>query len=265
MNDRIAIDIDKGVADVRLTRADKMNALDPAMFDALVAACDRLGKEKGLRAVVLSGEGRAFCAGLDMGRFSAMKQGGGVGDIEKRTHGLSNAFQYAVLGWRELPVPVIAAVHGVAFGGGFQLALGADIRYVAEETRLSVLEIKWGLVPDMGGTVLMRNLAREDVVRELTYTGRIFSAQEALAFGFATRVCADPRREALALAREIADKNPHAVRAAKRLLNVAADESEAACLLAESREQGALVGSPNQVEAVKANLDKRAPRFAEAG
>jgi len=263
MNDRIAIEIADGVADVRLVRADKMNALDPAMFEALIAACDRLGKDTGLRAVVLSGEGRGFCAGLDMNRFSAMKQGG-IGNIEERTHGLSNAFQYVVLGWRELAVPVIAAIHGVAFGGGFQLALGADIRYVAEDTRMSIMEIKWGLVPDMGGTILMRNLAREDVVRELTYTGRIFSAQEAQAYGFATRVCADPRADALALAHEIAQKSPHAVRAAKRLLNRAVAEAPAACLLAESREQGKLIASPNQVEAVMANLEKRAPRFADA-
>jgi enoyl-CoA hydratase/carnithine racemase len=264
MNDRIAIKIADGVADVRLTRADKMNALDPAMFEALIAACDRLGKERGLRAVVLSGEGRAFCAGLDMNSFAAMKQGG-LGNIEARTHGISNAAQYAVLGWRELGVPVIAAVHGVAFGGGFQLALAADIRYVAEDTRMSIMEIKWGLVPDMAGTILMRHLAREDIVRELTYTGRIFSAKEALAYGFATRLCSDPRAEALALARDIAEKSPHAVRAAKRLLNCADAEGESACLLAESREQGQLIGSPNQIEAVTANLAKRAPRFADPG
>jgi enoyl-CoA hydratase/carnithine racemase len=262
MNDRISIEIANGVADVRLIRADKMNALDPAMFEALIGACDRLGKERGLRAVVLSGEGRAFCAGLDMNSFAAMKQGGS-GNIEERTHGISNAFQYAVLGWRELGVPVIAAVHGVAFGGGFQLALAADMRYVAEDTRMSVMEIKWGLVPDMAGTILMRNLAREDIVRELTYTGRIFSARDALAYGFATRICADPRAEALALARDIAEKSPNAIRAAKRLFNCAAGEDPATCLLAESREQGKLVGSPEQIEAVTANLSKRAPRFAD--
>ncbi|MGO9006563.1 MAG: crotonase/enoyl-CoA hydratase family protein [Beijerinckiaceae bacterium] len=262
MNDRIAIEITDGVADVRLMRADKMNALDPAMFEALIAACDRLGKERGLRAVVLSGEGRAFCAGLDMNSFAAMKQGG-LGNIEARTHGISNAFQYAVLGWRELGVPVIAAVHGAAFGGGFQLALAADVRYVAEDTHMSIMEIKWGLVPDMAGTILMRHLAREDIVRELTYTGRIFSAKEALAYGFATRLCSDPRAEALALARDIAEKSPSAIRAAKRLFNHAYAEDEAACLLAESREQGELIGSPNQIEAVMANLGKRAPRFAD--
>jgi enoyl-CoA hydratase/carnithine racemase len=263
MNDRIAVKISDGVADVRLARADKMNALDPAMFEALNDTCDRLGRERGLRAVVLSGEGRAFCAGLDMASFSAMKAGG-IGDIERRTHGLSNAFQHVVLGWRELAVPVIAAVHGTAFGGGFQLALGADIRYVAEDARLSVLEVKWGLVPDMGGTILMRNLAREDVVRELSYTGRVFSAKEALAYGFATRVCADPRAEALALAKEIADKSPHAVRAAKRLFNLAGSADDGACLLAESREQAKLISSANQVEAVMSNLEKRAPRFVDA-
>lgn len=260
MTERVSIALADGVADVRLTRADKMNALDLAMFEALIAACDRLGKERGLRAVVLSGEGRSFCAGLDMASFAAL---GEAGDLDVRTHGMSNAFQYAVLGWRELPVPVIAAIHGVAFGGGFQIALGADIRYVAADTRMSIMEIKWGLVPDMGGTVLMGELAREDVVRELTYTGRMFSAAEALAYGFATRLCADPRAEALALAREIAGKSPGAIRAAKRLFNFAAANAPAATLRAESREQGRLIGSSNQIEAVNANLEKRPPRFAD--
>jgi enoyl-CoA hydratase/carnithine racemase len=163
--------------------------------------------------------------------------------------------------WREVPVPVIAAVHGVAFGGGFQLALGADMRFVAPDTRMAVLEIKWGLVPDMAGTQLMRHLAREDVVRELTYTGRIFSGEEALALGFATRVCADPRAEALSVAREIAGKSPDAIRASKRLLNAAPNVDPSAGLLQETREQIALIGSPNQVESVKANLEKRAPAF----
>ena len=205
--DRITVTMTDGVADVRLSRADKMNALDPAMFDALIDTCGRLGKERSLRAVVLSGEGRAFCAGLDFGSFAAMNEGG-IRNLEARTHGMSNRFQYAVMCWRELGVPVIAAVHGVAYGGGFQLALGADVRLAAEDTRMSIMEIKWGLIPDMGGTILMRHLAREDVVRELIYTGRIFSAEEARSYGFATRVCGDPRAEALALARDIAEKIP---------------------------------------------------------
>jgi enoyl-CoA hydratase/carnithine racemase len=262
MNDRISVEVANGVADVRLVRADKMNALDPAMFDALVATCNRLSKERGLRAVVMSGEGRAFCAGLDRDSFAAMRDAG-IRSLEARTHGISNAFQCAVLGWRELPVPVIAAVHGVAFGGGFQLALGADFRYVAADTRMSIMEIKWGLVPDMCGTILMRHLARDDVIRELTYSGRIFSGEEALRFGFATRVSVDPRAEALAVAREIAEQSPDAIRAAKRLFNLAGGSDAAACLLAESREQGRIIGSANQTEAVMANLQQRAPRFSD--
>ena len=273
MNDRVTMTLEDGVADVRLTRADKMNALDDAMFSALIETGERLKSQTGLRAVVLSGEGRAFCAGLDMGSFGAMAAGAArparaprsPADtaLASRTHGIANRAQYAVWVWREIPVPVIAAVHGVAFGGGFQLALGADMRFVAPDARMAVLEIKWGLVPDMAGTQLMRHLAREDVVRELTYTGRIFSGEEAAVLGFATRVCADPRAEALAVAREIASKNPHAIRGAKRLLNAAVDIGPAAGFLQETAEQVALIGTPNQVEAVMANMQRRDPVFAD--
>ncbi|MFI4974716.1 MAG: crotonase/enoyl-CoA hydratase family protein [Caulobacterales bacterium] len=272
MNDRISVTLEGGVADVRMVRVDKMNALDEAMFEALVSTGERLKTEKGLRAVVLSGEGRAFCAGLDMGNFGRMAEGprgrsttaanpdAGLG---ARSHGIANRAQYAAWVWREIPVPVIAAVHGVAFGGGFQVALGADMRFVAPDARLAVLEIKWGLVPDMAGTQLMRHLAREDIVRELTYTGRIFSGEEAFQYGFATRVCADPRAEALAVAREIAGRNPDAIRASKRLLNAAVICDPAQGLIDESVEQGRLIGSPNQIEAVMSNLQKREPVFAD--
>lgn len=275
MEQRVAIEITGGVADVRLARADKMNALDDAMFEGLVEAGLRLKAEPGLRAVVLSGEGRAFCAGLDSGNFGRMAEGSGryrkaedgdgaaTSGLGARTHGPANRAQYAVWVWREVPVPVIAAVHGVAFGGGFQLMLGADMRYVAPDARLSILEIKWGLVPDMAGTQLMRHLVREDLVRELTYTGRIFSGEEAGQLGFATRVVADPRAEALAVAREIAGKSPDAIRAAKRIYNDAPYQSVEQGLVAESIEQGRLIGSPNQVEAVMANLQKRDPNFAD--
>ena len=165
-------------------------------------------------------------------------------------------------GWRQLPVPVIAAVHGVAFGGGFQLALGADMRFLTPDARMSVMEIKWGLVPDMAGTPILASLVRDDILRDLTYTGRIFSAQEAMSYGLATRICDDPRAEALEVAREIAGKSPDAIRAAKRLLNnLSVDPGPA--LLAESVEQQKLIGSPNQTEAVRANLEKRAPKFAD--
>jgi enoyl-CoA hydratase/carnithine racemase len=269
MQDRVAIDIAGGVADVRLVRADKMNALDMAMFEALVAATERLSKEKGLRAVVLSGEGRAFCAGLDTGRFAAMNDDGGNGipggakrDLTIRTHGQANFAQQAVWGWRQLPVPVIAAVHGIAYGGGFQLALGADMRYAAPDTKLSIMEIKWGLVPDMAGTPILATLMRGDLLRELTYTGRVFSAEEGLSYGLVTRICDDPRASALETALEIAGKSPDAIRAAKRMLNnLSVDPGPA--LMAESVEQQKLIGSPNQLEAVRANMEKRAPRFTD--
>jgi enoyl-CoA hydratase/carnithine racemase len=266
MEDRVRLTIEDGIADVRLNRADKMNALDPAMFQAIAEAGARLTDDRSLRAVVLSGEGRAFCAGLDVERIAAVAQGSSLlpfADLAKRTHGPANYAQHIVWLWRELSVPVIAAVHGVAFGGGFQLALGADLRYVAPGTLLSVIETKWGLVPDMAGTQLMRHLAREDVVRELTYTARIFSAEEALAFGFATRLVEDPRTAAMATARDIAGRSPDAIRAAKRLLDQAVACEAHAGLIAETIEQGRLIGRPNQVEALKANLERRAPRFTD--
>jgi enoyl-CoA hydratase/carnithine racemase len=273
VQDRITVDIEGGVADVRLVRADKMNALDDRMFSALIETGERLKAEAGVRAVVLSGEGRAFCAGLDTGNFNAMASGerapgqssaGGSLLSRDRTPGGANRAQHAVMVWREIPVPVIAAVHGVAFGGGFQLALGADMRFVAPDARLSVMEIKWGLVPDMAGMVLMRGLVRDDVARDLIFSGRQFTGEEALGLGLATRVCADPRADALAYAADIAGKSPTAIRAAKRLLAVAALGDQQATLLAESKEQTALIGTPNQVEAIMANMQRRPATFTDA-
>ncbi len=269
IKDRVSIELKDGVADVRLIRADKMNALDLAMFEGIIEAGAALANMKGVRAVVLSGEGKAFCAGLDMGSFAAMKDRAdketvpGASDITARTHGIANRPQQCAWVWRTLAVPVIAAVHGVAFGGGFQIALGADMRYATADARFSVMEIKWGLVPDLAGTQLMRHLAREDIVRELTYTGRIFNGTEAQQYGFVTRVVADPRAAALETAREIADKSPEAIRADKRLLNDAVAVDAAAGLMAESVEQKKLIGSPNQIEAVMSNLQKRAASYKD--
>jgi enoyl-CoA hydratase/carnithine racemase len=267
-SDRVRIDIADGIAEVTLNRPDKLNALDPAMFEAIIAAGERLSRTAGLRSVVLTGAGRAFCAGLDMETFASIAAHGrapGLTELMTRTHGIANAWQQAAYVWRTLPVPVIAAIHGVAFGGGFQIALGADIRYVAPDARLAILEIKWGLVPDMSGIALMRELARSDVIRELAMTGRVFSGTEALAYGFATSVHPDPLAAARATAREIAARSPDAVRAVKRLLNRASDDDTAALLLAESKEQAALIGSPNQIEAVRAGVEGRAGRFVEGG
>ena len=271
MSERIKVDIKDGVADVRLVRTDKMNALDDAMFSALVDTAAELEANKSVRCVVLSGEGRAFCAGLDMSNFGQMASGergsptdgDGEGRLEKRTHGIANRPQQAVWGWRQLRVPVIAAVHGVALGGGFQVMLGSDIRFVHPETKLSILEVKWGLVPDMSSTALMRLLARDDVVRELTYTGRIFSGTEAHELGFATHVSDTPLEDALTLAREIASKSPDAVQSAKKLYNDLPDRSDAEALLAESIVQDRLIGSPNQIEAVMAGMQKRDGNFKD--
>jgi enoyl-CoA hydratase/carnithine racemase len=258
MNDRVTIGIEAGVADVRLARPDKLNALDKPMFDGLIAAIDRLGATPGLRAVVLSGEGRGFCAGLDMASMAGT--GSGV-DLMVRTHGLANDFQQVAWGWRTLAVPVIAAVHGIAFGGGLQIASGADVRIAAPGTRLSAMEMKWGIVPDMAGYALWRGVVRDDHLRELAYTAREFSAEEGAQLGFVTRIAEDPHAEAMALAHSIAARNPEAVRAAKRLANHEGDA--AALLLAESEEQAKLLRTPNQIEAVMANMQKRAPVFTD--
>ena len=269
MEDRVKVDVSEGVADVRLSRSEKMNALDTKMFDALRETARSLSADPSVRAVVLSAEGRAFCAGLDMGNFASMADPEaspdvtGSGKLAERTFGIANGPQAAAWAWREVPVPVIAAVHGVAFGGGFQVCLGADIRYAAADTRFSVMEIKWGLVPDMAGTQLMKTLARDDIIRELTYTGRIFSAAEALEYGFVTRVVEDPLALARQTAAEIAARNPAAQRANKRLFNAAHDLSHAEGLLMESEEQDAIIGRPNQVEAVMAELEKRPANFRD--
>lgn len=260
MNDRVTITVTDHIADVRLNRADKMNALDPAMFVGLVDAIDQLQGMKDVRVAVLSGEGRAFCAGLDMG---SMAQGSEGGSLAGRSYGAANRAQQVAWGWRQLPMPVIAAVHGVAMGGGFQVMSGACIRIAHPATRMSIRETYWGLVPDMAGLALWRTLASDDVLRELTYSAREFSGEEAQRFGLVTRLADDPRAEAMALAREIASRNPHAVQAAKRLFNVTADGDAATILQAESDEQEKLMRSPNQVEAVRAAMEKRAPVFAD--
>ncbi len=268
MKDRVAITmLEDGIADVRLIRTDKMNALDPAMFAGIVEAIETLKAAKGLRAVVLSGEGRAFCAGLDLSNFSAPDAGGNNPasgrSLVDRSHGLANQAQYVAWGWREIPAPVIAAGHGVIFGGGLQVFSGADIRFIHPQTRCAVMEMKWGLVPDMAGFPLWRGNVREDVLRELTYTNREFTGAEAQAMGFATQVSNTPLEAALALARTIAAKHPAAMQAAKRLFNAMQDATDAELLMMESEEQQKIIRTPNQVEAVMAEMQKRKPVFAE--
>ena len=265
---RVTVDIENGVADVRLDRPDKLNALDGAMFDALGTTGRELAADPSVRAVVLSGNGRAFCAGLDFGSFQAMKSRAGSNSLtdqllSRTDDNPANHGQTAAWVWHAMPVPVIAAVHGVAFGGGIQIALGADLRIVHPEAKLSVREIVWGLVPDMAGPQLLRHLVRADIAKELTFTGRVISGVEAAELGLATRLSEQPLDDALALAREIAGRSPHAVRAAKELLDMSRTASVREGLETEHRLQAGLIGSPNQVEAVTANMQKRTPNFAD--
>jgi enoyl-CoA hydratase/carnithine racemase len=266
MSDRVTCKVDGGVADVRLNRPDKINALDPAMFEALVETGDALKKDPSVRAVVLSGEGRGFCAGLDFGSFQQMADSSkrtGVADLTKREGGIANRGQQAAYVWFEMPAPVIAAVHGACLGGGFQIAMACDIRIVAPDVKMSVLEVRWGLSPDMTGTQLMPRVVGLDVAKELTFTGRMVEGEEAVRIGLATRVSDAPLDDALVLAHEIAGKSPQAVRGAKTLLNLAGTVSLEKGFKEEERTIRGLIGTPNQVEAVTAYFEKRAPNFTD--
>ena len=265
MEERVRIEKKDGIADVRMVRADKLNAMDLPMFAALVEAGLELAGDRSLRAVVLSGEGRAFSAGLDVPAvMSGLGQrSGGPRLSDPSPDSPANHAQRAAWVWQEVPVPVIAAVHGVAYGAGLQVALGADIRFVAPDARLSIRETYWGLIPDVGLTQTLRNVVGLDVAKELTFTARVISGSEAKELHLATHVSSDPHKDAMALAREIASRSPDAVRAAKQLLNTALLGSVADGLRLEAELQGTLVGRPNQMEAVKANLEKREPRFRD--
>ncbi|WP_432447946.1 crotonase/enoyl-CoA hydratase family protein [Aliiroseovarius marinus] len=264
MTQRVNIEQTGAIATVTLTRADKRNALDLDMIRAIVAAGEELRTRKDVRAVILTGEGPAFSAGLDLGAMPEIAKYAMQGDVFlERTHGRSNLFQAAAMVWAELPQPVIAALHGYAFGGAFQIMLGADIRVAHPDTRFSVMEGRWGLVPDMGGMVLMRSLARADVIRKLTYTAEEFLAGTALQYGFLTELADDPLARAKELAQQIAEKSPDAIRAAKTLIRETEILDTEATLIAESKAQEGLMGRPNQMEAVMAGMQKRAPVFKD--
>jgi enoyl-CoA hydratase/carnithine racemase len=273
MSDRVSLTITDGVADVRLNRPDKMNALDGDMFAALEETGEKLKVDPTVRCVVLSGEGRSFCAGLDFASFGAMASGkggsvlpstGDPDDPSKIPDRITHRGQQAAWVWQEIPVPVIAAVHGVALGGGCQIALGADIRITTADAQFSVLEIRWGLIPDMTGTQTLIRLVGLDVAKELTFTGRMVRGDEAVALGLATKLSETPLADALSMARDIAQKSPHAVRAGKRLLNSAGEVSIAEGFRSERQEIAKLIGSPNQREAVTAYFEKRVANYADA-
>lgn len=259
--ERVTIAVDAHVAVVTLTRPDKHNALDLPMIDAIIAAAERLGEEPGVRAVVLHGAGKSFCSGLD---FPAVAAAGGLeaftGILDESP---PNYFQRAGHGWIDLPVPVIAAIQGNCLGGGLQIALAADIRIATPDARLSVMEARWGLIPDMSITRTLPRLVGIDVAKELTFTARTVTGQEAAALGLVTRIAEDPLTAALEMAREIAGRSPDAVRRAKRLFNEGWSGSAEQTLALEARLQGELIGGANQLAAMTAAMTRQAPEFTD--
>jgi enoyl-CoA hydratase/carnithine racemase len=261
-DERVRIAVDDHVAVVTLTRGDKHNALDVAMCEQIIAAGERVANEPGVRAVVLHGDGPSFCSGLDV--VSIMSAGDGVQGLVDRVRGqVPNWFQRAAHVWLEVPVPVIAALHGTCFGGGLQIALAADIRIASPYARLSVMEIKWGLIPDMSITRTLPRLVGIDVAKELTFTGRVFDGTEAERLGVATRLAEEPLTAAHELATEIAGRSPDAIRAAKRLYDESWTGTGPQTLALEAELQLALVGSPNQLAAVTAGFTKEPAQFVD--
>jgi enoyl-CoA hydratase/carnithine racemase len=253
MSERIRTEVVDGVARVELNRPEKHNGLDQAMFDGIVQAGAALSQRTDVRCVVLSGAGPSFCAGLDFKSIMGSPDAGAA-LLGRAPDSPANLAQRVGWIWQEVPFPVIAAVHGSAFGGGLQIALGADIRYVAPDARLSLMEIEYGLIPDMAASRTLLAVVRRDVAKELMFTGRMVSGEEAVRLGLATAVADDPVARALEVAGEIARKSPHAVRAAKRLLNAAPDLELGASFALETELQLGLLGSPNQLRAVQARL-----------
>lgn len=262
MSNRVDIRIDNHVAEVMLNRPDKFNAVDFDMFHALDEAARSLEAESSVRAVVLHGSGENFCSGLDIAAMQGVEDLGAA-LLEPVAGSAANIFQRAAYAWRELPVPVVCALHGVVYGAGFQIALGADLRYAAPGARFSIMESKWGLIPDMAITTTLRDILPPDRVKELAWTARVFDAAEALERGIVTAIEEDPLAAARKMARAICGRSPDAVRGIKCLVNEAWQRSENEALALEAQLQLRVLGAPNQVEAVRANLEKRDPGFLD--
>lgn len=262
-SDRVAITTDDHVAHVRMTRADKRNGLDGAQIDALVAAGLQLKADPSVRAIVLSGDGPSFCAGLDWAAFMSAGPAAAAHLLQRDGSSPANVAQRVAWVWSEVQVPVVAAIRGAAYGGGLQLALACDLRLVAPDARLSVMEIRYGLIPDMTASRTLLRLVRDDVARELIYTGRVVEADEAVRIGLATRVCDDPIAEALAIARQIAQMSPAAIRAGKRLCLDVVDLDVGAALARETELQLGLLGTAEQLEAVAAAMQRRAAVYRD--
>lgn len=263
MKDVVRVSRDGHVAEVMLNRADKFNALNMQMFEALGEAADGLDKEPGLRAVVLHGAGGNFCAGIDVSVFADPDVQIDAAAMQPLPPSAANLFQRAAYAWRELPVPVICAVRGITYGGGLQVALGADLRFAAADSRFSIMETKWGLIPDMAISTTLRDIVAADRIKELAWSARVFDASEALELGIVTAVHDDPLAAAREFAADCARKSPEAVRGIKRLVNEAWRMTDADSLALEARIQSGIMGSPNQLEAVHANMEKRAAEYKD--
>jgi enoyl-CoA hydratase/carnithine racemase len=229
------------------------------MMHALVDAARAVRRQRNVRAVILRGEGKAFCAGLDFA--TVMRKPGGILAAFLPWWRKDNLFQRMCLAWRDLPVPVLAVTHGYCFGGGMQLALACDFRFSTPDCQFSIMEIQWGLIPDMSASVTLRELTSADVAMELTMTGRKFDAREGQALNLITRVADDPMADAQALAEQICARSPDAIAAAKKLFRSTRHSSERRALARERRLQLAVLLGSNQREAMRANFDKREPVF----
>jgi enoyl-CoA hydratase/carnithine racemase len=260
MTNLVSCTVTDGVADVRLNRPDKMNALTLGLLSELVATAHRLRADKSLRAVVISGEGDSFSAGLDFG--SVVKNP--VGIVRAFTplpwRG-TNTFQEACWAWRRLPVPVIAVVQGHCYGGGVQIALAADFRFTAPDAQWSVLEARWGLIPDMSGVKSLAQQVGMDTAKRLTMTGDIISGTEAAELGLATAVSADPRAEADKLIDQLKTRSPDSVAATKRLFNNTWSSSPRRTFARERLEQLVLLGLANTKVAREAAFKREVPQF----
>ncbi|MEL7537423.1 MAG: crotonase/enoyl-CoA hydratase family protein [Pseudomonadota bacterium] len=261
MSDRVTLTVQDHVATLTLSRPDKMNALDAAMFEGIIAAVDSIRTDTSVRAVVLAGAGESFCSGLDVASFAADGTGALLERMQPAEGSDANFYQQPALGLYRLPVPVIAALQGVVFGGGLQIAMGADIRLAAPGTRLSIMEVKWGIVPDMGMTVTARNVVPADWLKRLALTGDIVTAEAAIDYGLITEVAEDPLAEAQRIAAAVVGRSPDAVTATKGLFNRALGVDAAVALRDEAETQLTVLGKENQMEAVAANFAKRAPNF----
>jgi enoyl-CoA hydratase/carnithine racemase len=258
INERVRVEVERGRASLVLTRADKHNGVDPPMLRGVLAAQRMLKKRRDVRVLIVRGEGPSFCAGIDAKRFFTPSLGTAL-FMSQLLWPVRNWFQSWSMGFRELGVPVLAAIHGNCFGAGLQLALGADIRFAAPDARISIMEARLGLVPDMGGPTLLRELLPLDVAKELTFTGRIVSGQEALALGLVTHVADDPQAAAQALADEIIARSPDSVAAGKFLLQNAWRASEPRALALERRYQRRVIGRDNQRRALTSSQQRDAP------